>query len=72
MKQFKIKKAIKPDVKQWCLDNLGTENVRWWIEEELVARNRDALSHQREFTFVIDVTQEEESRLMYFVLKYGQ
>ena len=54
------------------LDNLGTENVRWWIEEELVARNRDALSHQREFTFVIDVTQEEESRLMYFVLKYGQ
>ena len=33
MKRFKIDNDIKADVKQWCLDNLGTESVRWWFED---------------------------------------
>jgi hypothetical protein len=72
LKRFKIKKAIKPDVKQWCLDNLGTETVRWWFEEDLISGNRHSNDHLSAFTLTLDVTEEEESHLMYFVLKYGQ
>ena len=72
MKQFKIKKSIKPDVKQWCLDNLGTETVRWWFEEDLIAKNRHDTDHVITFTLVLDVTEEEEFHLTHFILKYGQ
>jgi len=72
LKQFKIKKAIKPEVKQWCLDNLGTETVRWWFAEEMVARSPSDTNHLGEHTLMFDVTEDEESRLMYFILKYGQ
>ena len=72
MKRFKIKKAIKPEVTQWCLDNLGTANVRWWYDEELVSRSPSDTNHLTLFTLTLDVTEDEESRLMYFILKYGQ
>ena len=70
MKYFKIKKAIKPEVSQWCLDNLGSKNVRWWFEEELLARSHHDTNHLNAFTLVVDVTEDEESQLMFFILKY--
>lgn len=69
MKKFKIEKSIKPEVKQWCLDNLGSENVRWWFHEDLLKLKG---SPTLPGTLVIDVTEEEESRLMFFILKYVQ
>jgi hypothetical protein len=71
LKRFKIKKANKPEVKQWCLENLGTETVRWWFEEDLIAGTRYSTDHTINFTLAIDVTEEEESRLMFFILKYA-
>jgi hypothetical protein len=73
LKTFKIKKSIKPEVKQWCLDNLGTETVRWWVEEDLKSGGYlPDTSYLKEFTLILDVTEEEESRLTFFILKYGQ
>ena len=69
MKHFKIKKAIKPEVKQWCLDNLGAETVRWWFEEDLLGLHSYSA---RPITLVLDVTEEEATNLTYFILRYGQ
>jgi hypothetical protein len=69
MKKYKIKQTNKPEVKEWCLENLGTENVRWWFHEDLMGMKTFS---QAEHTLCLDVTEEEESRLMYFILKYGE
>lgn len=67
MKTFKIKKENKPEVKQWCLDNLGTENVRWWFHADVL---KIESSPTQPDVLYIDVTEEEESQLMFFILKY--
>lgn len=67
MKRFKIKNANKPEVKQWCAENLGIETVRWWFEEDVLNLTRASFHID---TLVLDVTEEEESRLMFFILKY--
>ena len=69
MKKFKIDNKIKPEVKQWCLDNLGAETVRWWFQDDMLGFKSYSSSPS---VLIFDVTEEEESRLMYFILKYGQ
>jgi hypothetical protein len=69
LKQFKINNDIKADVKQWCLDNLGTETVRWWFDEDLMGLKSYSSAPS---TLTLDVTEEEENKLTYFILRYDQ
>jgi hypothetical protein len=69
LKKYRIKQINKPEIKDWCRENLGTENVRWWFQEDLIGMK--TWSHS-DHTLVFDVTEEEESQLMYFILKYGE
>jgi hypothetical protein len=68
LKTFKIKQTNKPEIKEWCLENLGTETVRWWVQEDLM---RLSSFSNHDVTLCVDVTEEEESLLTYFILKYA-
>lgn len=52
---------------QWCLDNLGPEQVRWWFEDDVLG-----LAPGSSPVLVIDVTEEEKINLTFFILQYGQ
>jgi hypothetical protein len=69
LKQFKIDNDIKAEVKQWCLDNLGSETVRWWFQDDMLGYKSYASAPS---ILMLDVTEEEENNLTYFILRYGQ
>jgi hypothetical protein len=69
LKKYRIKQTNKSEIKEWCKENLGTENVRWWVHEDIMGLSS---YFNTDVTLCLDVTEEEESQLMYFILKYGE
>ena len=71
IKRFKISAENIPTARQWCLDNLGEELVRWWIEESIIGMERYAVyPNKPPFMLSIDLTEEEEGYLTTFILKF--
>ena len=62
-----------PEVTRWCLDNLGKENIRWWVSPIGTGNwNGVTAKFENDIQLFIDVTEEEEVNLTYFVLRYEQ
>ena len=54
----------------WLENNLSPENFRWWLEPTSSFWDNTVNAWSPNFIVNLDVTKEEESRLMYFILKY--
>ena len=72
MKLFKIEHKAISEVRQWCLDHLGAENIRWWTSPIGGTWNGVTARFDQDMHLFIDVTEEEENNLTYFILRYGQ
>jgi hypothetical protein len=53
-------KSKKKEMVDWLTDNISKENVRWWFTNPFSINN-----------IVIDVTEEEEPMLTFFMLKWS-
>lgn len=70
LKTIKIKRENVQEVTSWLENNLSPENFRWWLTPISSVWNETKSEWTPNFIVNLDVTEEEESRLMYFILKY--
>ena len=70
MKTIMIPGGKKEEVIKWCLDNFGTEDVRWWQTPTPRVWDHNAGRWGEDATITVDVTEEEETMLTLFMLKW--
>jgi hypothetical protein len=67
-----IKSEHKVEAVNWCLDNLSTEGTRWWISYKQEWDNGSGTNCYKHVPVInFDVTEEEESTVLFFMLKYA-
>lgn len=66
MKHFYITKDQKETVDDWLSKNIGPENFRWWTSP-----GRQISSPAHVIKYTIEVTEEEEPKLAWFILTHG-
>jgi hypothetical protein len=72
MKFLSIKYDNVAEVKQWCEENIGSENYRWWFTSAPLSRWDSAqVKHISDSILHIDVTEEEERKLTFFMLRWS-
>lgn len=72
MKHYFIRKEHAPDAKSWLLENIGSENVRWWFDSDPMVSSQKVGDRWLQGTVVwIDVTEEEAANLTWFTLRWG-
>ena len=71
MKSILIKHDKVTEIYQWCEENLGPENKRWWTTKARAHWDDVSVRHVYDTVFYFDVTEDEEINLTYVMLKWG-
>ena len=71
MKAVSIDNKHREEVIQWCLENLGTEGRRWWFSSGREWVNASGGYAKMAPVITFDVTEEEEDKVTFFMLKYA-
>jgi hypothetical protein len=65
IKNIVISREHTAQVTSWLKENIGTENVRWWVQDNVW------INHTVGFSVSIDLLEEEEPLLTTFLLKWA-
>lgn len=72
MKHYFIKEENLIEVKDWLLENIGPENVRWWFTSTNKGSSQKVGDHWVRGTVLwLDITEEEEANLTWFNLRWA-
>lgn len=72
LKVFHISKPVMEDAVNFLKENLGAEGGRWWTEgrERPTVYHNDGTVQGGGYVLTLDVTDEEESKVTAFVLRF--
>ena len=71
MKKFCIDKKHKDEVEKWLLENIGSPFFRWWIDDHIIFNLTSIKSPEKStITVNLDLTEEEESLLTLFIMRW--
>ena len=72
MKYLTIKSENAAEVRQWCEENIGSESYRWWFTSAPMSKwDSSGARYISDSILHIDVTEEEERKLTFFMLRWS-
>lgn len=71
MKSVQVNKNNVTEARYWCLENIGEENTRWWMVNGVPSYQSSIGSWVNDVIFMLDLTEEEETNLSYFLLRWA-
>lgn len=74
MKRIKIpqERGAKKAMTEWLLENIGKEDGRWWFTGRIYGdKQQDGYIPSWE-TIMVDLTEEEEPMLSFFMLRWSE
>lgn len=72
MKHYFLRKEDVPEAKAWLLENVGSENVRWWFDSDpMLGSQRVGNEWVRGSVIWLDLNEDELANLTWFTMRWG-